>query len=380
MKKYILLMILTLNLSACTMIKDSIVKDEVKEVEPTPAMEEMVETDEHDRYGNSYVDDAIIIKSDELVDMVVDFWTKFSMGDASCVDYLYLSEGRAKGLKNLLSTEEGRKAVVKMVEKSTLTSDGVPDAKFLRLDADSDGNIFLNQNSSELIYRGKSYRYFWESIAIKNTAPLTNVQDILDYIDRYNEYYEAEELTTTAVNFVYVDGKAKIDGETFLSLFGLFKELDHKTELLSDLVANAYYEDAEISGDLLQATEYLANGEYIWVYETIRKAGLVPELRADPTPSIRLLYDRSPEVRNQFLADMRRLPPPLVRAVKTGGSNKVICIYYYPNSYEPSGANEILEGYFEMRELKDFDPTVLENVIKNLLSMQGIKIDEILNN
>lgn len=350
------------------------VENEPQEVEVEKP--EFLGNDVMDRYERKYVDGAIVIGSDELTDLVADFWSKITLGDSSFIDHIYLPEEKLNSLKEIMSTEDGRKVLVKMLEKSTISADGINDAVFLKINIDNNGNCFKNESESNIEYQGVSHKYFYEVLSIKNKEPLTIASDLLKFVGDYNENYKAVDQNKTNFNFVYVNGKPLINGELFFGMFGLFKNLSNDDKFITDLVKDAYYEDADSLGDMEGIYKHIEDGEYVWMYEYLRKVELIDAIPYSPKDSIKKLYSISSEKRGDFLAEMRRLPKPIVRTVKKDGKNKVVAVYFYKDMYGSLPTGNIIDSKFEMDELKNFEGIVIDNVVKNLLLVQDINVDE----
>lgn len=370
-RKFFIILVAALFLFAC----DN--KPQIKEPEEVEVEEpEFLGDDKMDRYKREYVNEAIVIKSDELTDLVADFWSKITLGDTSFTDLVYLPEGKMNSLKEIMNTEDGRKVLVKMLEKSTISADGINDAVFLKVNIDDNGNSFKNESDSNIVYKGVSYKYFYDVISIENKEPLTVASNLLKYIENYNNTYKAIDENNSGFNFVYVDGKPKIDGKLFFGMFGLFKKLSDHDKFITDLVKDAYYEDADSLGDMEDIYKYIKDGEYIWMYELLRKKELLDVIPYSPKDSIKKLYSISEDNRSKFLSEMRRLPKPIVRAVKKDGKNKVVAVYFYKDMYGSMPTGNIVDSIFEMGELKEFEGVVIDNIVKNLLLIQDINVDE----
>ena len=109
-RKFFIILVAALFLFAC----DN--KPQIKEPEEVEVEEpEFLGDDKMDRYKREYINEAIVIKSDELTDLVADFWSKITLGDTSFTDLVYLPEGKMNSLKEIMNTEDGRKVLVKML-------------------------------------------------------------------------------------------------------------------------------------------------------------------------------------------------------------------------------------------------------------------------
>ena len=373
-KRFILLIISAMLFTGCSqLVKPR--EQEVEVVEPENQEEVFMGDETMDRYKRKYVDDAIIIDSDELVDLVAEFWSRITLGDMSFTNYVYLPEGKMESLKAMMDTEDGRRAIVKMLSKSTIEADGINEAMFLKINIDQNGNCFKNENMSNIVYTGVSHKYFYEILSIESKEPKTIAEDLIKYLEEYNNNYKAVDQNDTGFNFVYVNGKPMIDGELFFSMFGLFDKLGDKQEFITDLVKETYYEDADSMGDMEKMYEHFSNGEYIWMYELLRKSDLLDVIPYSPKDSIRKLYSLSADQRSDFMAEMRRLPKPILRFVKKNKKDTLVGIYFYKDMYGEFPTGNIVDDYFEMTSIKKFDGVVIDNVVKNLLLVQGINVD-----
>lgn len=375
-KKMILILFAAILMFACNNQKPNTTESQEVGVEEP----EFLGDEKMDRYKREYVNEAIVIKSEELTDLVADFWSRITLGDTSFTDLVYLPEDKLNALKEIMNTEEGRKVLVKMLEKSTITADGINDANFLKINIDSNGNSFKNENESNIVYTGVSHKYLYDVLSIKNKKPITIASDLLKFVEDYNANYKAVDENNTGFNFVYVNGKPMIDGELFFGMFGLFKELSADDKYITDLVKDAYYEDADDIGDMEDMYKYIQDGEYVWMYELLRKSDLLDTITYSPKDSIKKLYSISDERRGDFLAEMRRLPKPIVRAVKKDGQNKIVAVYFYKDMYGSLPTGNIVDSKFEMSELKNFEGIVIDNIVKNLLLIQDINVDEMSTN
>ena len=373
-KRFILLIIFAMLFTGCSQfIKPK--EEEAEVVEPQEEEEVFMGDETMDRYERKYVNDAIVIDSEELTDLVAEFWSRITLGDMSFTNYIYLPDEKMESLKAMMDTEDGRRAIVKMLAKSTIEADGINEAEFLKINIDSNGNCFKNENMSNIVYTGVSHKYFYEVLSIESKEPRTIADDLIKFIEDYNDTYKAVDQNDTAFNFVYVNGKPMIDGELFFAMFGLFDKLGPKQEFITDLVKDAYYEDADSLGDMDRMYEHFSNGEYIWMYELLRKMDILDVIPYSPKDSIRKLYSLSADQRADFVAEMRRLPKPITRAVKKNNKNTVVGVYFYKDMYGEFPTENIVDDYFEMTGIKKFDGVVIDNVIKNLLLIQGINVD-----
>lgn len=373
-KRFILLIIFAMLFTGCSqLVKPR--EQEVEVVEPENQEEVFMGDETMDRYERKYVNDAIVIDSDELVDLVAEFWSRITLGDMSFTNYIYLPEEKMESLKAMMDTEDGRRAISKMLAKSTIEADGINEAVFLKINIDSNGNCFKNENMSNIVYTGVSHKYFYDILSIESKEPKTIAEDLIKYIENYNDTYKAVDQNDTAFNFVYVDGKPMIDGELFFAMFGLFDKLGPKQEYITDLVKDAYYEDADGMGDMDKMYEHFSNGEYIWMYELLRKSDLLDVIPYSPKDSIRKLYSLSSDQRSDFMAEMRRLPKPILRFVKKNNKDTMVGVYFYKDMYGEFPTGNIVDDYFEMSTIKNFDGVVIDNVVKNLLLVQDINVD-----
>lgn len=374
-KRFILLIIFAMLFTGCSqLVKPR--EEKVEVVEPEDQEEEVFMGDDTmDRYRRKYVNDAVVIDSEELTDLVADFWSRITLGDMNFTNLIYLPEEKMESLKAMMDTEDGRRAIAKMLAKSTIEADGINEAIFLKINIDSNGNCFKNENMSNIVYTGVSHKYFYDILSIESKEPKTIAEDLIKYIEDYNNSYKAVDQNDTAFNFVYVDGKPKIDGELFFGMFGLFDKLGPKQEYITDLVKDAYYEDAAGMGDMDKMYEHFSNGEYIWMYELLRKSELLDVIPYSPKDSIRKLYSLSSDQRSDFMAEMRRLPKPILRFVKKNNKDCLLGVYFYKDMYGEFPTGNIVDDYFEMDGIKKFDGVVIDNVIKNLLLVQGINVD-----
>ena len=111
------------------------------------------------------------------------------------------------------------------------------------------------------------------------------------------------------------------------------------------------------------------------MYELLRKSDLLDVIPYSPKDSIRKLYSLSADQRSDFMAEMRRLPKPILRFVKKNKKDTLVGIYFYKDMYGEFPTGNIVDDYFEMTSIKKFDGVVIDNVVKNLLLVQGINVD-----
>ena len=112
MKKImVLLFSIILILQGCDKKTNENINDETESSKPES--EEVVDTSK-DKYGREYEDGNIVIRSDELRDMTIDFFTWFSVGDPKMLDCLYLDEAKKEGFKNLLRPMRAKESLLQL--------------------------------------------------------------------------------------------------------------------------------------------------------------------------------------------------------------------------------------------------------------------------
>lgn len=329
-------------------------------------------TDENkDKYGRVYQDGAIIIKSEELRNTLLDFLTAFSVGDKKMLDYLYLSDEQKEGFSNLLSSEEGREIVSKIAEGTSIETDGIPDAIFLKSEMDENGNCFKSETKTNITAEGPSYRNFIEVLKAKNEKPFSDYNAFKDYLDRFIEYYPAKNKLFNAFDFCYVNGKPVIAGDTFIEYFGIFKDVDKSTKEALDLVKNGYLPAVAPEPEVEEVLEPLSKSEYIKAYDILKNKRVNNDWDFDPNPTVKGLFTSPDEVRAKFLSDMRKLPNPLIKTfVDADGNKKTMVIYYYEDNYSPEATGLMTEEIFTMHDLEDLSGVMFENIVNNTLAKQ----------
>lgn len=369
MKKLILIALVSLLcLFGCSKkeSKDMVKDDSKKEVKVDETKDE-----NKDKYGRIYQDGAIVIKSEELRNTLLDFLTNFMEGDQKMLDYLYLNDEQKEGFINLLSTSEGREIVSKVANGTQIETEGIPDAIFLKSEMDENGNCFKSETKTNITVEGPSYRNFIEILKVKNEKPFSDFNSFNDYLDRFIKYYPAKNKLNNAFDFCYVNGKPLIVGDTFIEYFGIFKDVDKNTKVALDLVKNGFLPAVEVQPEVKEVLEPLSKSEFIQAYDILKKKRVNNNWDFDPNPTVKGLFTSADEVRAKFLSDMRKLPNPLIKTyVDENGNKKTMVIYYYEDNYSPEATGLMTEEIFTMHDLEDFSGVMFENIVNNTLAKQ----------
>lgn len=371
MKKFLCLILaiaMVFSIIGCKSKDDPVPRDE-------PVDEEVVEDGTKDRHGREYVNGNIIISSEELKDMVVDFWTRWTLVDPQSLDHLYMPEKKKEALKKLFTSDDGRAFMERVLAKAEIVSDAIPEAIFPKADLDGNGNGMISLTPSGVLFRSVSYRFFLEALRAKYDTPMDNIEELLSYLDRYNTYYPGKEHVENAFQFVYIDGKPMIKGEEFLGFFDFFKE-DLDPEKISPLylVRDGYLPSGE-APQLGNLPEILSRGEYIEAYEYLRERDIIDQLVYVPKDTVKLLYGLPEGTRKAFLDTMRAFDKPLVKTYSKDGKSGALVIYYYPETYGAYASGETLESAFYMETLQDADGVMFERIIKNILGRIDVHLD-----
>lgn len=366
-KVMVLLFAFIFILQGCNKTTNEKINDET---ESSKSESEEVEDTSKDKYGREYEDGNIVIRSDELRDMTIDFFTWFSVGDPKMLDCLYLDDAKKEGLRNLLSTDEGKKIVSKVANSVDFSSDGIPDAVFLKAEIDKDGNCFKNEMGTGITLSGPCYTNFINVLKAKNEEPFTDINEFSDYLDRFVEFYPAKNVEVDALDYCYYEGKPLIMGDKFLDYFGIFSDVNESTKTPLDLVKNGFLKSAEPDEDMKAILEPLSKSEYIKTYDLLREAKVNKDWDFDPNPTMKDLFQRPDEVRAKFLSDMRKLPNPLIKTYIEDGKKKTLVIYYYEDLFAPGATRVMIEDYFVMDSIENFSGVVFENIVSNTLAKQ----------
>lgn len=327
-----------------------------------------------DVYGRAYDEDGnITIPSEELRNMVIDVWTKWSLQDSGCIDGLYLKPEHAQALKKLMDSEQGKTLLSKMTSTFDISADGIPATTFTARTLDADGNSIQTEDLSNILITGVSYENFLDVMRAKFDAPISTPEELFAFIDRYNEYYPARYRGLNAISFVYQDGKAKIDGESFLQIFGIFRDHLAGAETVMDLVRDAYAEPVE-NGSFYELPELLREGDFIQAYEFLRRNDLIGALDYDPSEALRNLYALPEDIRAAFKSDMSQLPRPLVKVFRRGEETDMLVIYYYPDHYGVDASGDMLESAFTAHSLTGVRGLMFERIVNNLLMARNVKV------
>lgn len=368
MKKImVLLFAIILILQGCDKKTNENINDETESSKPE--IEEVVDTSK-DKYGREYEDGNIVIRSDELRDMTIDFFTWFSVGDPQMLDCLYLDEAQKEGFKNLLSTDEGKRIVTTVANSVDFSSDGIPDAVFLKAEIDKDGNCFKNEMRTGITLNGPCYSNFINVLKAKNDEPFTDFKEFSDYLDRFVEFYPAKNVEVDALDYCYYEGKPLIMGDKFLEYFGIFRDVNESTKTPLDLVKNGFLKSVEPDAEMEAILKPLSKSEYVKTYDLLKEAKVNKNWDFDPNPTMRDLFQRPDEVRAKFLSDMRKLPNPLIKTYEEDGKKKTLVIYYYEDLFAPGATGVIIEDFFIMDSIENFSGVVFENIVSNTLAKQ----------
>lgn len=368
MKKImVLLFAIILILQGCDKKTNENINDETESSKPES--EEVVDTSK-DKYGREYEDGNIVIRSDELRDMTIDFFTWFSVGDPKMLDCLYLDEAKKEGFKNLLSTDEGKRIVTTVANSVDFSSDGIPDAVFLKAEIDKDGNCFKNEMRTGITLNGPCYSNFINVLKAKNDEPFTDFKEFSDYLDRFVEFYPAKNVEVDALDYCYYEGKPLIMGDKFLEYFGIFRDVNESTKTPLDLVKNGFLKSVEPDAEMETILKPLSKSEYVKTYDLLKEAKVNKNWDFDPNPTMKDLFQRPDEVRAKFLSDMRKLPNPLIKTYEEGGKKKTLVIYYYEDLFAPGATGVIIEDFFIMDSIENFSGVVFENIVSNTLAKQ----------
>ena len=368
MKKImVLLFAIILILQGCDKKTNENINDETESSKPES--EEVVDTSK-DKYGREYEDGNIVIRSDELRDMTIDFFTWFSVGDPKMLDCLYLDEAKKEGFKNLLSTDEGKRIVTTVANSVDFSSDGIPDAVFLKAEIDKDGNCFKNEMRTGITLNGPCYSNFINVLKAKNDEPFTDFKEFSDYLDRFVEFYPAKNVEVDALDYCYYEGKPLIMGDKFLEYFGIFRDVNESTKTPLDLLKNGFLKSVEPDAEMEAILKPLSKSEYVKTYDLLKEAKVNKNWDFDPNPTMRDLFQRPDEVRAKFLSDMRKLPNPLIKTYEEDGKKKILVIYYYEDLFAPGATGVIIEDFFIMDSIENFSGVVFENIVSNTLAKQ----------
>lgn len=368
MKKImVLLFAIILILQGCDKKTNENINDEIESSKPES--EEVVDTSK-DKYGREYEDGNIVIRSDELRDMTIDFFTWFSVGDPKMLDCLYLDEAKKEGFKNLLSTDEGKRIVTTVANSVDFSSDGIPDAVFLKAEIDKDGNCFKNEMRTGITLNGPCYSNFINVLKAKNDEPFTDFKEFSDYLDRFVEFYPAKNVEVDALDYCYYEGKPLIMGDKFLEYFGIFRDVNESTKTPLDLVKNGFLKSVEPDAEMEAILKPLSKSEYVKTYDLLKEAKVNKNWDFDPNPTMRDLFQRPDEVRAKFLSDMRKLPNPLIKTYEEDRKKKTLVIYYYEDLFAPGATGVIIEDFFIMDSIENFSGVVFENIVSNTLAKQ----------
>lgn len=368
MKKImVLLFAIILILQGCDKKTNENINDETESSKPES--EEVVDTSK-DKYGREYEDGNIVIRSDELRDMTIDFFTWFSVGDPKMLDCLYLDEAKKEGFKNLLSTDEGKRIVTTVANSVDFSSDGIPDAVFLKAELDKDGNCFKNEMRTGITLNGPFYSNFINVLKAKNDEPFTDFKEFSDYLDRFVEFYPAKNVEVDALDYCYYEGKPLIMGDKFLEYFGIFRDVNESTKTPLDLVKNGFLKSVEPDAEMEAILKPLSKSEYVKTYDLLKEAKVNKNWDFDPNPTMKDLFQRPDEVRAKFLSDMRKLPNPLIKTYEEDGKKKTLVIYYYEDLFAPGATGVIIEDFFIMDSIENFSGVVFENIVSNTLAKQ----------
>lgn len=368
MKKImVLLFAIILILQGCDKKTNENINDEIESSKPES--EEVVDTSK-DKYGREYEDGNIVIRSDELRDMTIDFFTWFSVGDPKMLDCLYLDEAKKEGFKNLLSTDEGKRIVTTVANSVDFSSDGIPDAVFLKAEIDKDGNCFKNEMRTGITLNGPCYSNFINVLKAKNDEHFTDFKEFSDYLDRFVEFYPAKNVEVDALDYCYYEGKPLIMGDKFLEYFGIFRDVNESTKTPLDLVKNGFLKSVEPDAEMEAILKPLSKSEYVKTYDLLKEAKVNKNWDFDPNPTMRDLFQRPDEVRAKFLSDMRKLPNPLIKTYEEDGKKKTLVIYYYEDLFAPGATGVIIEDFFIMDSIENFSGVVFENIVSNTLAKQ----------
>lgn len=368
MKKImVLLFAIILILQGCDKKTNENINDETESSKPES--EEVVDTSK-DKYGREYEDGNIVIRSDELRDMTIDFFTWFSVGDPKMLDCLYLDEAKKEGFKNLLSTDEGKRIVTTVANSVDFSSDGIPDAVFLKAEIDKDSNCFKNEMRTGITLNGPCYSNFINVLKAKNDEPFTDFKEFSDYLDRFVEFYPAKNVEVDALDYCYYEGKPLIMGDKFLEYFGIFRDVNESTKAPLDLVKNGFLKSVEPDAEMEAILKPLSKSEYVKTYDLLKEAKVNKNWDFDPNPTMKDLFQRPDEVRAKFLSDMRKLPNPLIKTYEEDGKEKTLIIYYYEDLFAPGATGVIIEDFFIMDSIENFSGVVFENIVSNTLAKQ----------
>lgn len=368
MKKImVLLFAIILILQGCDKKTNENINDETESSKPES--EEVVYTSK-DKYGREYEDGNIVIRSDELRDMTIDFFTWFSVGDPKMLDCLYLDEAKKEGFKNLLSTDEGKRIVTTVANSVDFSSDGIPDAVFLKAELDKDGNCFKNEMRTGITLNGPCYSNFINVLKAKNDEPFTDFKEFSNYLDRFVEFYPAKNVEVDALDYCYYEGKPLIMGDKFLEYFGIFRDVNESTKTPLDLVKNGFLKSVEPDAEMEAILKPLSKSEYVKTYDLLKEAKVNKNWDFDPNPTMKDLFQRPDEVRAKFLSDMRKLPNPLIKTYEEDGKKKTLVIYYYEDLFAPGATGVIIEDFFIMDSIENFSGVVFENIVSNTLAKQ----------
>lgn len=368
MKKIMVLFFaIILILQGCDKKTNENINDEIESSKTET--EEVVDTSK-DKYGREYEEGNIVIRSDELRDMTIDFFTWFSVGDPKMLDCLYLDEAKKEGFKNLLSTDEGKKIVTTVANSVDFSSDGIPDAVFLKAEIDKDGNCFKDEMRTGITLNGPCYSNFINVLKAKNDEPFTDFKEFSDYLDRFVEFYPAKNVEVDALDYCYYEGKPLIMGDKFLEYFGIFRDVNESTKTPLDLVKNGFLKSVEPDAEMEAILKPLSKSEYVKTYDLLKEAKVNKNWDFDPNPTMRDLFQRPDEVRAKFLSDMRKLPNPLIKTYEEDGKKKTLVIYYYEDLFAPGATGVIIEDFFIMDSIENFSGVVFENIVSNTLAKQ----------
>ncbi len=368
MKRFLILFfcVLTLFIYSCKQ------KDEETLKLPDENVKDSAITQEKDKSGHEIKDNKVIIPAKELEETFIEFFTRLSLGDVSALDYAKFSDNNTKVLEKLLNDENGKLFFQKLLATFEIQSSDFKDAKFNIENYESTSS--QNENMSQIGISGKDYTKLKEVIKIKNEEKFPSDSEFLSFLDRFNTYYDANIRIDDAVHFLYDDSKIKVDGDSFLKLFDIFdQELDPNLGLES-LYKNLFLKTTEATGALKDVVDLLKQGEYIYIYEYLRKAEVLTELSYNPTDTVKNLYKLPEDTRKQFLDRMRDLPKPLVKTFQEDGMTKVMVIYYFKDGYYENPTNKMVQQIFYADSIRTLDASMIDNVIKSVLVDMGIQV------
>ena len=250
------------------------------------------------------------------------------------------------------------------------SSDGIPDAVFLKAELDKDGNCFKNEMRTGITLNGPCYSNFINVLKAKNDEPFTDFKEFSDYLDRFVEFYPAKNVEVDALDYCYYEGKPHIMGDKFLEYFGIFRDVNESTKTPLDLVKNGFLKSVEPDAEMEAILKPLSKSEYVKTYDLLKEAKVNKNWDFDPNPTMKDLFQRPDEVRAKFLSDMRKLPNPLIKTYEEDGKKKTLVIYYYEDLFAPGATGVIIEDFFIMDSIENFSGVIFENIVSNTLAKQ----------